>query len=173
MSSVRNQKYFHQMPENIIKLGGYPISFIAAVKWSGIVASGALAGKDAAVLDFTSQAWATANKRVLVVAESASDAGKLPDSMKTQSHAAGKFIDGSSRFHVYVETPALFTDDHAHFLRLVQQHITGQLAAPMKLWASANGVQPELEGVDGAVASAVFVESGWVLPYGMAVAGGV
>lgn len=173
MSSIRNQKYFQQMPENIIKLGGYSVSFLAVPKWSGLVASGTYVGQDAVVLDFTANAWAAANKRVIVIAESASDAGRLPDAMKTQSHASGHFIDGSSRFHVFCETPAAFTDDHAKFLRIVQQHITGQLAAPMKLWACANTVQPEIEGVDGAVASAAFTDAGWVLPYGYAVAGGV
>jgi len=174
MSSIRNQKYFQQMPDQIIKLGGYKgVSFMSAIVWSGRVESGSLAGKDAAIIDLSGASWATGNKRFIVVAESASDAGKLPDAMKTQSHAAGVFIDGSSRFHVYCESPASFTDDLATFMRLVQQHITGQLAAAMQIHATANGVKPELEGVDGAVASASFDDAAWVLPYGMAVAGGV
>jgi len=174
MSSIRNQKYFQQMPENIIKLGGYNVNFVSVVKWSGLVTAGDYIGKDAAVLDFTAGTWAAANKRIIVIAEPASEAGKLPDAMKTQSHASGHFLDGSSRFHVFCETPAGFLDDHAKFLRLVQQHITGQLAAPMKLYACDNTDQPEVEGVDGAAATtATMAEGGWILPYGYAVPGGV
>lgn len=174
MTTPRNQKYFDAMPDNLRKLGGYKTDFVLAVKWGGIVddAAGAFHGWDASVLDLTADAWATGNLHWVIIAEPAADLNNT-GSMKTQSHALGKFLDGSSRFHVFMEQPAAWNDDLAHFNRLVQHHVVGQLAAPLKFWYSANGTQPEVKGVNGAGATTATLEADWLLPGTPVYPGGV
>jgi hypothetical protein len=174
MSTPRNLKYFQAMPENLKRLGGYKADIIKSMVWSGLVndPAGAFHGFNAAVIDLTSATWAADNKRFIVIAEPASDLNKTA-AMYTQSHAQGHFIDGSSRFHVFMETPSSFVTEHATFMRYVQQHILGQLAAPMKFWFSANTVKPEVKGVDSAAATSASTESEWMIPYGMVYPGGV
>ncbi len=174
MSTPRNQRMFEAMPDQLRKLGGYAVDFAKALKAGGVVSAtgSAFDGFDAAVIDLSNSVWATGNLRFIVIAEPAADINQTA-SMKTQSHAYGQFLDGSSRFHVMVEAPATHIDDLARFQRLVQQHILGQLGAPMKLWFSANGVEPAVAGFNGAVATTADQESDWLIPYGMTYPGGV
>lgn len=169
MSTPRNARYFEGMIEQINKLGPYNASLNTTITWKGQVDSSntdGFAGMDAAVLDFGS------GKKFIIIAEPAENI--LPQAMRTQSHAYGKFIDGSSRFHVFMETPALWTDANARFQRVVQQHILGQLAAPFKLWLCDNGDTLAVKGVAGAGATtASMAATDWLIPYGQVYAGGV
>jgi hypothetical protein len=106
------------------------------------------------------------------MAEPAGDINRT-DAMFTQSHAAGHKIDGSSRFIVMVESPAAWTDEHAMFLRFVQQHLVGQLAAPVQFLFTANGVAPAVKGVNGVGATAANTACDWLAPYGLTYVGGV
>jgi hypothetical protein len=169
MSTPRNQRTFQGMIDQIKRLGPYSNDPLTVITWSGQVDSSntdGFAGMDAAVLDFGS------GKKVIVIAEPAG--AQFNAAFKTQSHAAGHFIDGSSRFHAFMETPANWTGANARFKEVVQHHILGQLAAPLKFWLSANGDGIAVKGVAGAgatTASAVGAE--WLIPYGQVYAGGV
>jgi len=182
MSSPRVQKIFQAMPNQLRRLGKYDIDFTEVLRWSGRVTATADGhqGRDAAVIDLTSgDPWATLNKRLIIVAEPASDLQNTP-AMKTQSHASGHYIDGSVRFHVYMEASAAFaqpsTDaikEYWRFISNVQTHLVGQLAAPTKFWFSDVTDEPHLDSVNGAGSSADFTETEWLLPYGMVYPGGV
>lgn len=168
MSAVRVQKIFEAMSNQIKKLGGYSADWQDALIWQGQDAS----GKDAVVIDFDGSSWSTANRRVILVAMPASDANNTAQ-LKTQSHAQGMFIDGSVWFKAYCETPLSWTGEHAAFLRKVQQHILGQLGAPMQLVLTANGTEPAVEGVNGAGLTSTSTEAEKMLPYGLTYPGGV
>ena len=172
MSSQRVQKLFEAMPEQVRRLGGYSVDFREVLRWQGRVAAGALLGHDAAVIDFTSLAWVTGNLRAVLVAEPASDLNNTA-AMKTQSHAAGVTIDGSVRFNMYLESSAALTNAESAFQRQLFHHLIGQLAAPVQLWYCANGTEPTVQGVNGAVVTAAFTSAGWYLPWGMTYPGGV
>jgi len=161
MSSNRVQKYFEGALEQIKRLGGYTGQARDAMIWQGRVASGPNAGKDACVIDFTSATWADGNKRVILLAEPASDLNGTA-AMKTQSHASGNFIDGSVRFKMYCETPEAFTDAQAAFFRHVEHHLRGQLSAPVEIFYGTNDVEPKLNGVNGAVADSAGLTSAGV-----------
>lgn len=168
MSAIRVQKMFEAMANQIKKLGGYSEDWRDALVWQGQDA----AGKDSVVIDFDGSSWSSANRRVLIVAQPASDANNTAQ-LKTQSHAQGEFISGSVWFKVYSETPANWTGDHAAFLRKVQQHLLGQLGAPTQLAFTANGTEPTVNGVNGASATATNTEAEKMLPYGLTYPGGV
>lgn len=176
MSSVRVQKYFEAMPEQIKRLGGYTYDFRQVIRWQGRVTAGPNAGKDAVVIDIDSATWADGNRRVLILAEPASDLNNTA-AMKTQSHAAGMYIDGSVRFKMYLETPEAWTDAQAAFTRHVEHHLRGQLAAPVEVFYGANDVQPILEGVNGGTSgqetTSTFVSAGTDLPALWPAPGGV
>ncbi len=183
MSSPRVQKYFEAMPNQIIRLGGYQADFNEALRWQGRVGADTAAvdvaeGEDAAVVDITALAWATLNKRFLIVAKRASDANDTK-ALQTQSHAFGQVIDGSHSFYVFAEAPASpggASDanlEYYRFTQIIQQHLTGQLGAPVKFYWTDAGVEPTLEGVSGAGSSASFTEGDWVIPYGLTYPGGV
>ena len=168
MSAIRVQKIFEAMAGQLKQLGGYSEASQDALIWQGQDA----AGKDSVVIDFDGSSWSTANRRVIVVAQPASDANNTSQ-LKTQSHALGTFIDGSVWFKVYSETPANWTGDHAAFLRKVQQHLLGQLGAPMQLVLTANGTEPTVDGVNGESATATSTAAEKMLPYGLTYPGGV
>lgn len=163
MSSVRVQKYFEAALEQIKRLGGYTGDAKAAMRWQGRVAAGPNAGKDACVIDFTSATWASDNKRVILLAEPASDLNNTAG-MKTQSHSAGQNLDGSVRFKMYTETPGASTNAQAAFIRNVEHHLRGQLGAPVELLYCADATEPTLNGVNGAGADAAFTSAGTDLP---------
>jgi hypothetical protein len=172
MSSVRVQKYFEAMPEQIKRLSGYTGDARAALRWSGRVTAGPNAGKDACIIDFTSATWADGNKRAIILAEPASDLNNTA-AMKTQSHAAGHSIDGSVRFKVYCETPEAWTDAQAAFIRNVEHHLRGQLGAPVEVFYGTNDVEPTLQGVNGAGADSASTSAGTDIPGLWPSAGGV
>jgi hypothetical protein len=124
------------------------------------------------VIDLTSATWASGNLYVIVKAMPATDANDTA-AFKTQSHASGYFLDGSVSFQVYMEIPANWTGDHAKFQREMLQVLRGQLGAPVELWLTANGTQPTINGVAGAVADVVGTNAGDYQPYFFAVAGGI
>ena len=168
MSSPRIQKVFQGLTNSLRLLGPYPDAFKTGIKFQGHDS----AGKDAVVIDLTSATWATANLRVIIVADAASDANNTA-AFKTQSHAAGMFLDGSVSFRVYSETPADYVGDAAKFQREILHVLRGQLGAPIQLLLTANGVEPTVAGVNGAVATAVATDAGHYTPYFFSVAGGV
>jgi hypothetical protein len=179
MSSLRVAKIFQAMPNQIKLLGGYSKDWQEAIVWQGRVDStntDGLAGKDACVIDFTSATWTsgTDNLRAVLVAIPAQDqiAGSV-DASKTQSHAAGYFMDGGARFQVYFETAAAVTDAQSAFQRYVTHHLLGQNSAPVELFFCANNTEPTVEGVNGAGATASFTSAGVYLPYALGFAGGV
>lgn len=161
MSSVRVQKYFEAMPEQIKRLGGYSYDFRQVIRWQGRVTAGPHAGKDAMVLDIDSAAWADNNRRCIVLATPASDLNNTA-AMKTQSHAAGHYLDGSVRFSVYAETPESWTGAQAAFMRHVMHHLRGQLAAPVELFWGNNDAEPTVQGVNGAGADSAGLTSAGV-----------
>jgi hypothetical protein len=173
MSSQRVQKIYQGLTEQLRKLGPYAGAF----KY-GIVAQGRDAlGRDAVVIDVTSQTqatptWASGNLRVLIAANPATDANNTA-AFKTQSHAQGYYIDGSVGFDVTMETPASWTGAHARFHREVQQALAGQLGAPLHLLLTANATEPTLNGLNGAVATAATTDAGQYQPYFFALPGGV
>lgn len=168
MSSPRVQKIYQGLTESLRKLGPYANAFKTGIKWQGRDAL----GKDAVLIDLTATAWATGNLRVIVVADPAADANNTA-ALKTQSHAQGYFLDGSVSFEVYMETPALHTDDQAKFQREILHVLRGQLGAPIHLFLTANTVKPTVNGVDGAGATAATTDAGTYQPYFFAVAGGI
>lgn len=176
MSSPRAQKQFEAMPNQVNKLGGYGIDFREVLRWQGRVDAATdtdFAGYDAAVIDFDSLAWSTANRRAVLVAEPAQDLNKTA-ALRTQSHAAGFYLDGSYRFYLHAETPADWTGDHARWLFDMLHHLRGQLAAPTQLRLTANATEPTVQGVDGAAgATPAYSDAAWSLPYGMTYTGGV
>lgn len=168
MSSPRVQKIWQGLTEQLRKLGPYPNAFK-----TGIVAQGRdAAGRDAVVIDLTAATWATANLRAIIAANPASDINNTA-AFRTQSHASGYFIDGSVSFDLYMETPANFTGNHAHFEREMMHALRGQLGAPLHLLLTANGTQPTLDGLNGAVATAATTDAGTYQPYFFAVSGGI
>jgi hypothetical protein len=168
MSSPRVQKIYQGITESLRKLGPYKDAFKTGIKWQGRDA----AGEDAVLIDLTSQSWLTANLRVIITAQPADDANHTA-ALHTQSHAAGYFLDGSVSFTVYVETPANWTAAHAKFVHEVMHVLRGQLGAPIDLELTANGVEPTVNGVNGAVATAATTSAGVFEPYFFAVPGGV
>lgn len=168
MSSPRVQKIFEAMPDQLKRLGGYSFDIRQVIRWQGRDAS----GRDACLIDLTSATWADGNLRAILVAIPASDLNNTA-AMKTQSHASGHSLDGSVKFSLYAETPESQTDAQARFLRLLQQHINGQLAAPMELFLGTNDTEPTVNGVNGAVATSTYTSAGTYLPWGMTYPGGV
>jgi len=180
MASPRVQKIFEAMPNQLRRLGKYDIDFKEVVRFQGRVAAttDGYEGYDVAVIDLTSLAWATLGKRVILVAEPASDKNKTA-AMHTQSHASSHFIDGSVRFHAYMESAPKFfgstaaAKEYARFIDNVQQHLVGQLASPVQFHFTDAAVEPTLDGVNGATATATNEDQEWLLPYGMVYPGGV
>lgn len=177
MSSPRVQKQFEAVPNQIRRLGKYSIDFREVMRWQGRVDASTdltgFAGRDAALIDFDSLSWSTANQRAILVAEPASD---LQDTaaLKTQSHASGHNLDGSVRYHLYVEDPGALSGDHARWIRDLTHHFRGQLGAPCQLHWTANGTEPTIKGVNGeAGATPAYTDGEWMLPYGMTYPGGV
>ncbi|MEM4379609.1 MAG: hypothetical protein QXL01_02850 [Thermoplasmatales archaeon] len=169
MSSPRVQKIFEAMPDQLKRLGQYGFDLGSVIKWQGRDAL----GRDAMLLDIDSTTWADNNRRVIIVAVEASDKNNTV-AMKTQSHASGHSMASSVKFLVYAETPEDHTGAQAHFLRLVQHMLVGQLGAPMELLLTANDTEPTVNGVNGAVATAPTTLASVLLPYGnVAYPGGI
>ena len=181
MSSPRVQKIFEAIPDQLRKLGKYDVNFRTAVIWQGRATAGTYAGKDVAVIDMSadpSAAYAANTKRIVIVAEPASDLNNTT-AMKTQSHAGGHFLDGSVRFYVHAAEAAVITSasaaelEYAQFLGNVQTHLVGQLAAPTNFNFSVAGVEATVDTVNGEVSTVATTSLGWLLPYGMVYPGGV
>lgn len=162
MSSPRVQKIFEGLSDQLKRLGGYSYTDLRSViVWQGRDAQ----GRDACVLDIDSPTWADNNRRAIIVAEPAKATGGT-DALRTQSHASGHFLDGSVNFKIYMETPESWTDQQAHFQRLLTHMFLGQLGAPVELLLTANDTEPTVEGVNGAGSTAAATSAGQLKPYG-------
>jgi hypothetical protein len=169
MSSPRVQKIFEAMPDQLKRLGQYSFDISNVIKWQGRDSL----GRDAVLIDIDSTTWADNNRRVIIVAVEASDKNNQAG-FKTQSHSQGQSMASSVSFLVYAETPEDHTGAQAHFLRLVQQMLVGQLGAPMELLLTANDTEPTVDGVNGANTTASTTSAGRIVPYGsVAYPGGI
>lgn len=169
MSSQRVQKIFEAMPDQLKRLGSYSFDISKVIRWQGRDAL----GRDAVLIDIDSATWADNNRRVIIVAVEASDKNNQAG-FKTQSHSQGQYMLTSVSFLVYSETPENHTGDQAHFLRLIQHMIVGQLGAPMELLLCADDVEPTVDGVNGATVTVATTSAGKILPYGgVAYPGGI
>lgn len=171
----RGLQLFKSFPDQLKKLGKYTTSTSAMVVWVGTIGSGPYAGFPAAVLDASAATWADNNKRVVLVGVPANNL--MPDTMKTQSHAAGQFIQDSFSFRAYFETPEDWTGAQAAWTRIVTHVIVGQNAAPLEIFFGDNDVQPIVEGVNGGTSgqqvTSNFVSAGVYLPYALSYSGGI
>ena len=182
MSSPRVQKIFSIIPEALQGLLGANQNLSNFKPTAGTtLVQGRIddttdtpwAGMDAVLIDVTdTSSWSTNQARCIIVAEPGLN--KLPEHMRTQSHAKGLFIDGSVRFHLYLETPAAYVGDHATFLDAVKFHLTGQLGGQVLVHTFANGTEPALKGFNGkTTATAAVTDSDtWLIPYGVTALGG-
>lgn len=168
MSSPRISKIFIGLTESLRKLGPYANAFKTGLVWSGID----LNGGNACVIDLTSATWATAHLRAVLVSIPAHDSQNLA-ALKTQSHAAGMFIDGSVSFQLIMEDAASNMSAHAKFQREIMHVLRGQLGAPVELLLTANTVEPKVNGVNGATSTADTTSAGTYQPYFFAVSGGI
>jgi len=175
MASVRILKFFQSLPDQLKKLGRYSFNVNNVIVWQGSIAAGPYAGCMGAVIDIDSSTWADGNRRAVLVA--VPDNFTMPNSMKTQSHAAGQYLDGSFSFRMYLETPEAWTDAQAQFGRLLMHELVGQNGAPTELFFGTNDVQPRVEGVDGASganeSACSFASAGLYRPYALSYTGGI
>jgi hypothetical protein len=172
MASIRVQKIFDSLQENLRRMGFVTLNkdgTDAAVVWQGRDLT--TPPHDAIVIDCTSiAAWATGNLRAILYAVPAGDG--YPAAAFTQSNASGEIIQGGVSFQLWMETPASFTGQHVFFMNQMLHILRGQMGAPVALYLSANGTQPTITGVNGAVASVgAFVAS--YEPWGIAPVGGI
>lgn len=161
--STRLQSFITSLPDQLKRLTGAQIALDKIIVWQGTVTAGPNAGKVAAVLDLDSATWADNNRRVLLLAEPGYVGG---NAYRTQSHRASQYIDGSSSFKVYFETPEDYTGAQHQFQRIMQHVLLGQNSAPYELFYCANDTEPTLQGVNGAGSDASFTSAGLYAPYG-------
>ena len=175
MSSVRVIKIYEQLKENFKNLG-YPKPSYSV---QGITTDTTFNGAQCVIYDFTSATWATGNYRFAIMAFPCGYGES--DSVKTQSHAAGQFIDGSVRFGLIYEanvalshtsTAAVMAFDK--FVMDTMHIIHGQMQAPVDVYITDNTVEPVLKGINGAAASSANITKiATLLPYGRTYAGGI
>jgi hypothetical protein len=178
--SLRVQRIFEMIPEQLRNLGGYDVNVNECIKWAGqVTASGdGYQGYEACVIDLSSTTWATLNKRIIIVAQPAQDYTNNA-AFRTQSHTAGAYIQGSVRFIVHAESPIEFfgasdaQKAYAQFLANVQTHLVGQMSAPVMLKFCNAGTQPTVESVNAAGSSSTFEATSWIKPYGLSYPGGI
>lgn len=175
MGNTRAVSQLKQMPDQLKKLLKVAGSVNSFVKWAGSVDTGAHAGTTGVLIDLDNTTWADNNRRVIILAVPGESI--LPSTMKTQSHAAGQFIDGSFSFQMYLENPEDWTGAQAQFVRCLQTILVGQNAAPCEIFFGTNDVEPRVEGVNGATSgnevSSGFVSGGIMLPYSLSYSGGI
>lgn len=176
MSSPRVVKMFEILKENFHNLGYVnPVKNIQGKSTDTAFENGC----QGLIMDFDSASWATGNRRFVLLAEPAGH--NEHDAVKTQSHASGTFIDGSSKLIVVFEAQvglahtsttaelafAKFQADLFHILR-------GQLSAPVDVFFCNNTEEPMVQGIDSAVASSTHLTKiATLLPYGRTYMGGI
>jgi hypothetical protein len=176
MSSPRIVKVLEMMKENFHNLGyAFPVKNVQGTSTDTAFEEGC----QGLVLDFDAAAWVTGNRRAVLLAEPAGF--NESDSVKTQSHAFGTFIDGSSKMILVIEAQTLisnvssaaalawqkFQADLFHILR-------GQLSAPVDVYFCNNTEEPKVAGINGAVASSTHLTKlATLLPYGRTYMGGI
>jgi len=171
MSSPRVVKILSSIEENLKNLGN--------AKPKQVAFGTAQSKYQAVILDLSKAsgaAWATGDLRAIVVAIPAG--ANETDAMKTQSHAAGLFIDGSVSLQLWMEslnTTAVPTSTEKAYVKFQQDLIhalRGQFGAPVELFLTAEGTQPTVDGLDGAVAN-VGASVAFLAPYGRNYVGGI
>ena len=135
-------------------------------------------GYEATRIDFSKalgSAWATGDLAMILVAVPCGSI--LPQSMQTQSHAFGTFIQGSVTFELYMEginmavntsiaAQIKFEQDVIHALR-------GMNGSPVTLFLTQSpAAEPTVLGFNGAVAT-VGNQVAVLAPYGIAAPGGI
>lgn len=170
MSDMRISKIFQILPSQVKSLTGLTFDSTFALKANtqiSTVNTAGLAGLTACVIDATATTWATGNLRAIVVANPASDYYNTL-AMRTQSHAQGQYLTGSSSFSIYMEAPASFGSALDFFERQLIFCLQGQQGAPCTLYfTAANGTEPTIAGLNGASATATYSA-----PVSLAVYGG-
>lgn len=176
MASPRVVKILEIMKENFHNLGySLPVKNV-----QGKSADAAFfPGTQGLVIDFDAATWATGKRRAVLLAIPAGFGES--DAVKTQSHAAGNFIDGSVKFALVVEAAAglshTSTEAELAFARFqadILHVLRGQLSSPVDLYVCDKTEQPEIEGIDGSTASSAHLTKvGSLLPYGRTYVGGI
>jgi hypothetical protein len=170
MSSPRVTKIHQLLEEGLRNLGQPKAKLVTHGTANGV--------NQAVILNLSKSvgAWASADLKAIIVAIPAGS--DMPDSVKTQSHAAGQFIDGSVSFQVWMESvpsSAVPTAGEKAFISFQQDvlHVLrGQLGAPIALYLTAAGTEPKVIGLEGAVANAGAAVAS-LSPYGRSYAGGI
>lgn len=166
MSAPRMSKFLKQLEENLYNLGAGK----AQRKWFGDDSN----GYAAALYNFTDSSAPTTTDKAFVIRMKTNEVAGLtwPNGMRTQSHAAGQYLDGNALVEVYFESPASFTSAHAKFVQEVIHVLRGQNGAVCRVSFTAAATLPTLNGVDGASSDVLGTELAVFLPYGRTIAGG-
>jgi len=176
MSSPRVVKMFEILKENFHNLGyTAPVKNIQGTSTDTAFEKGC----QGLVMDFDSASWVTGNRRFVLLAEPAGF--NESDAVKTQSHAFGTFIDGSSKLILVIEAQPVITHASAASVLAWQKfqadvfHILrGQLSAPVDAYFCNNTEEPMVAGIDSAVASSTHLTKiATLLPYGRTYMGGI
>jgi len=180
MSAPRFHKVIKQLEEGLYNLGYAK----AKAKWLGNDAASNAAG----YMNFTDTTSSTGDIQFIVRMKAWEVAGHAwPDSMKTQSHASGEFIEGPALVEIFMEAALAdasagmfsgtaataaaaiarmkFQEDILHILR-------GQNGAMVRLYLTAPGSVPSVNGVNGAGSDSLGSSIGVLLPYGRVAAPG-
>jgi hypothetical protein len=176
MSSPRVVKMFEILKENFHNLGyPFPVKNIQGTSTDAAFENGC----QGLVMDFDSSTWVTGNRRFVLLAESAGY--NFHDAVKTQSHASGTFIDGSSKMILVLEAQAGLSNAstaaelaYGKFQADVLHILRGQLSAPVDVYFCNNTDKPEVEGIDSSTGSSTFLTKlATLLPYGRTYVGGI
>lgn len=171
MSSPRVVKILSSIEENLKNLGNN--------KPKQVVFGTAQSKYQAVTIDLSKAAgaaWATGDLRAIIVA--IPGGSEISDAMRTQSHALGQFIDGSVSLQLWMEslnTTAAPTTAEKAYVKFQQDLIhtlRGQFGAPVELFLTAEGTQPTVDGLNGAVAN-VGASVAFLAPYGRNYVGGI
>jgi hypothetical protein len=176
MTSQRAIKYFEQIKENF-KNFGYPTPFLNV---QGLSTDTAFFPNCQVVeFDFDALTWVAGNRKIVFLQVPAGFGES--DSVKTQSHAAGTFIDGSYKWIMLFEAQAALTNASGatrlafdKFVADALHIVRGQHQAPVDVYFCNNTEEPKVQGVNGAVASSTHLTKiASLLPYGRTYPGGI
>jgi hypothetical protein len=176
MSSPRVVKIFEMLKENFHNLGySLPVKAVQGTSSDAAFFN----GTQGLVIDFDAAAWVTGNRRAVLLAVPAGY-GEA-DAVKTQSHAAGTFIDGSVKFVLVTEAQTTLSNvssaaalAHAKFQSDLLHILRGQLQAPVEAYFCNNTQEPKVAGLNSAtVSSTNLTKVGSLLPYGRTYMGGI
>lgn len=154
MASFRVVKFFEALEENLRNLGWGSAQYKA---------QSVIGGKQALSANWSGAAAPAANELgfVLLAKEAGED---FPDSVRTQSHAAGEFIASSFELELHIEQPVIAQASQFKFLMDALHALRGQNGAPVELFVYADESAPT--GLAG-------TSMGKLLPYGRTYVGGI